>query len=351
MNERHVGPAITDETNPLLLAALSYARRGWPVVPLRRGDKAPDGRLAPHGLNDASLEESELRAWWRASPRANVGIRTGAGLDVVDVDSASARASLEELVETPLIPSIVVRTARGWHWWFASSGLTSRAGVLEGVDVRGAGGYVVAPPSMHPSGHRYVFVDPETGESSSRLPDRQLRPAPAWLVDALGATSQPTKHDAPPVRLQSAHYARAALASECAAVANAPQGSRNDRLNRAAFALGTLIGADLLDAEEARTQLIEAALRSGLKEREAARTITSGLVAGERQPRRMEPSQHPFDPTSARHRNRSLESSSASDTRADAAVLDRARRAPILPARLAQCTSVEQPPARRELRP
>ena len=81
---------IAEATNPLLSAALAYARRGWPVLPLREQGKAPDGRLVPHGLNDATTDETQIREWWSQAPSANVGIRTGLGLDVVDLDSDSA---------------------------------------------------------------------------------------------------------------------------------------------------------------------------------------------------------------------------------------------------------------------
>ena len=80
---------------------------------------------------------------------------------------------------------------------------------------------------------------------------------------------------------------RVAVESECRAVATTPEGSRNHRLNQAAFSLGTLVGAQVLDAEDARARLLDAALAAGLDERESFRTIASGLSAGERQPRQM----------------------------------------------------------------
>ncbi|HTW97921.1 MAG TPA: bifunctional DNA primase/polymerase, partial [Acidimicrobiales bacterium] len=155
---------VAEAVNPLLAAALSYVRRGWPVLPLKAGEKLPDGRLVPHGLLDATTDEARVRTWWAASPSANVGIRTGEGIDVVDLDSEAARRALFAAAPERLSGPVVVRTARGWHLWFASCGLSTRAGVLEGVDVRGRGGYVVAPPSVHPDGWRYQFVDPRSRE-------------------------------------------------------------------------------------------------------------------------------------------------------------------------------------------
>ena len=279
---------VAEAANPLLSAALAYARRGWPVLPLRPEQKVPDGRLVPHGLNEATTDEARIRSWWAAAPTANVGIRTGLGLDVVDLDSEAARTALVARAVEPLSPSIAVRTARGWHLWFASSGLSSRAGVLEGMDVRGQGGYVVAPPSRHPDGHRYELVDPTSGEVLDALPRAPLRHAPDWLIELCrGAERSAPSEPRPPVPLRTSHYVQVAVDSECQAVSATPEGSRNHRLNQAAFSLGTLVGARVLDADDARTRLLDAALAAGLDERESLRTIASGLSAGERQPRAM----------------------------------------------------------------
>ena len=273
------------QRNPLLAAALDYAGRGWPVFPLRPASKVPEGSLAPHGLNDASCDPSVITGWWRAAPAANVGLRTGVGVDVVDLDGPEGRAALETRCPELFAAGAAVATGRGLHLYFAASGLASRAGVLPGVDVRGTGGYVVAPPSAHPGGQRYRFVDPATGATLAQLPD-VLRPVPASFLDL----ARPDRPDVPtrtPVALRAGieAYALRALDDECAQVATTPEGRRNDRLNRAAFAMGTLVGADALDARAAAARLLAAAQRAGLAEPEAMRTIASGLKAGVDHPR------------------------------------------------------------------
>ena len=81
-------------------------------------------------------------------------------------------------------------------------------------------------------------------------------------------------------------YAQAALALEAENVATARLGTRNDTLNRAAYNLGQLIAAGQLAEDDATTELTAAALRAELEPGEIRRTITSGLAAGQRNPRR-----------------------------------------------------------------
>jgi hypothetical protein len=81
-------------------------------------------------------------------------------------------------------------------------------------------------------------------------------------------------------------YAEAALRGELERIRRAPVGARNHTLNAAAFSIGTLVGAGLLAGSDVSTSLLRAALAVGLSDSEARRTITSGLEAGIRQPRR-----------------------------------------------------------------
>ena len=110
------GSPVTQPSDDVLAAALSYAERGWAVFPIwwpypaggcacrrptcNRPGKHPVGSLVPHGKDQATTDASAIRAWWRRCPRANVGIRTGAVSDLVvlDVDGDAGRASLHALV-------------------------------------------------------------------------------------------------------------------------------------------------------------------------------------------------------------------------------------------------------------
>jgi Bifunctional DNA primase/polymerase, N-terminal len=277
--------------------ARAYAARGWPVLPLwwpvkgpgrcacrdpgcSSPAKHPIGYLVPHGKDEASTDAAVIARWWAACPRANIGLRAGAvsGLVVLDVDGAAGQASLRALVERHgRFPAAWVRTGSGgWHAYLAHPGITVRNSVGrlgDGLDVRGDGGSIVAPPSLHVAGGRYRWLtSPE-----------ELPPAPAWLVDLLTPPPPPAR----PVRLEVglAPYVVAAVEREAREVAAAPHGQRNDRLFRAALRLGSLAGAGALSEASVTGVLLAAAETAGLGEREARGTIRSGLGAGMRHPR------------------------------------------------------------------
>jgi hypothetical protein len=163
-------------------SALAYARRGWSVIPLRPRDKRPLIPWARYQHHRA--DEPTIREWLRRSPDANVGIVTGAvsSLVVVDVDPAhggdDSLASLER-AHGPLPDTIEAATGGGGrHLYFAHPGglVPNKVGLAAGIDLRGDGGFVVAPPSVHPSGRRYTWRSPER-------PDRaQPAPMPAWVA-------------------------------------------------------------------------------------------------------------------------------------------------------------------------
>jgi putative DNA primase/helicase len=138
----------------LLASALWYAKNGWPVLPLAKGAKIP---LVPRGLHDASTHEETIRAWWRKWPEANIGIATEpAGLVVVDVDTknngdATFEALRSELGPDPFDTLTSLTPSGGQHLVYATDGskVSSGAHVLgQGIDLRAAGGYIVAPPSQ-----------------------------------------------------------------------------------------------------------------------------------------------------------------------------------------------------------
>lgn len=264
----------------LLDAALAYAGRGWPVLACRGRSKVP---LLDHGLHDATTDADQIRAWWERWPTANVGLVTGVCFDVLDVDGPEGETALTGALpdtEAATVDGPTVVTGKGWHVYVAPTGLGNRAGVVAHVDWRGAGGYVIAPPSLHPSGARYIWEHPGCPLFG---PDAPLQPVPAWLLELL---QPPRPAIAAVPRLSIADsYGRRALEGELGRLATAPAGERNTILHAAAVRLGQLVGVGTLDAGEVAAGLAAVAQRVGLADREIEGTVRSGLTFGIAHPR------------------------------------------------------------------
>lgn len=200
------GSNCVPASNPLLEAALDYAGRGWRVFPLHNPTsegcscQKPDCHSSgkhpriSNGLTGASSDASKIRGWWARWPDANIGVATGpgSGIFALDVDGDNGQASLAALEPLPATRrSNTGRTGAhgertGFHLYFTSPAgvnLRSSAGRLgQGLDIRAAGGYVVAPPSLHASGLRYEWA----GEGST------IASAPTWLIATAEADSGTT---------------------------------------------------------------------------------------------------------------------------------------------------------------
>ena len=187
----------------MLQAALDYAARGWSVVPLHvplAVDKCSCGKRTcassgkhprtKNGLSDGSLDPDVLRGWWTRWPDANIGILTGrrsGGLVVVDVDNdRGGDDNIRDLAERHgnLPETGISLTGHGMHVLFISADDVSNSvdRIARGVDVRGEGGYFVAPPSLHFSGRRYEWEgssDPFAEDGA--VPIARL---PQWLAEA-----------------------------------------------------------------------------------------------------------------------------------------------------------------------
>jgi hypothetical protein len=166
---------MTWQRSDLRLAALTYAERGWPVLPLVPHKKNP---LTTNGLLDSSVDPAKINDWWRRWPNANIGLRTGVTFCVLDIDGDEGRASLVAAAGPEWNHSgPVSRTGRGEHWLYLPSNTQNRAGLLPKLDWRGTNGYIVAPPSHHPDGHDYEWVQSPDDHALSDTPD--------WLTPLL----------------------------------------------------------------------------------------------------------------------------------------------------------------------
>ena len=312
-------------------AAVAYASRGIPVLalhyplPHRTGlqavtgaeqpalgcdcscrdpgcgqvGKHPLGSLVPHGVKDATTNRARLLAWWTRHPQANIGLATGHRFDVLDVDGPTGEQTIRELAATHGLHSAgpLVRTGGGgWHYYLHPTGLGNvhPAGLAQ-VDWRGRGGYVVAPPSRHASGHPYQWLpgrdlDTPPGQVPTvlleRLQARQRQP-PTGLVPLRAVADGPGDGE---------RYARAALAEELARVTAARRGERNRQLWESARNLYNLVATGTLTHHQVDQGLLQAAEHCGLladEPRQTRRTLASGRQVGLEHPRQPPTPSHP----------------------------------------------------------
>ena len=147
------------QTN-ILQAALAYAERGYSVIPIRP-DKKPYVPWTEYQKRRATPEE--IRKWFGKWPGAMIGIVTGqvSGIFVIDCDTAEAYQKIQELLPDALVLPIARTPRGGWHLYFifpAGKGLTIGAGIIQGLDFRGKGGYIIAPPSINDEGKAYAWM-------------------------------------------------------------------------------------------------------------------------------------------------------------------------------------------------
>ena len=293
-------------TNEPLDTALAYARRGWRVLPVystedggrctcekgRQCDSPGKHPVTPHGVKDATTDKNQIRAWWTRCPDSNVGVATGNGLIVLDVDGSEGVETLRKLQDQygKLPETYLVQTGKGLHYyylWSDSQAVRNSAGKLgPGLDVRGDGGYVVAPPSLHQNGRCYnVAHEAEV----ANLP-------PEW-VEAIKQAKSKAKSLPVPVTTQSRSHSRVKvqptydawqrLRKEAERIATAKPGEQEPAIRDGAYGIGLQVGAGLLDHSDAKAILIAAGLRmqndpsrNPWTQKEIVEKIERGLRAG-----------------------------------------------------------------------
>lgn len=303
--------------------AHDYAAHGWAVFPLQPGQKKPYGFTT--GLKAASPDVALAAARWSgraslplrerkeadsyfprgvvAQPGSNIGMATGAASRcwVLDVDGEAGIESLLALVDKH---GRLPRTVRqhtgggGGQLFFAWPGLlpwgveirNGASKFADHLDVRGEGGYVVLPPSLHPSGARYRWVD---GCSPWEC---ELARAPWWLLHLVAPPPAPVPtrevtRDRPPG--SGGGYGQGALDAARAEVAAAPPGKQNETLHRNAYGIGRLVAGGELARSEARQALIGAALRMAVgdarhpwTEKDVGDLVDRAFTRAERDPKR-----------------------------------------------------------------
>lgn len=291
----------------LLEAALDYARRGWPVFPCDPRTKRPylamdrdvEGKpiKGTGGVTKATTDEDQIRAWWRKWPRAMIGVAVGrAGLIVIDFDPGvydvidrktkevtgqeewtldQLKDALAERMDGEMLPETLTSVTRsgGEHQWFkmpAGDPIGNTGSLPSHIDVRGLGGYVIAPPSHFegndddaPGDYRWL-IDGDAGriaECPEALVAIMRAPPPRDTVGdarpAAGAARFVVDLDA-----STRRYAMHALDSELQELSSTPKaggrhGGRNQGAYWAAYNLGQFVGAGALSETLVKQSLLD----------------------------------------------------------------------------------------------
>ena len=204
-------------------AALALANRGLAVFPCKPRGKEPDN---DHGFLEATTDPATINSWWEARPDRNIGVACGKASHIVvlDIDGEDGEVSLAALEgrHGKLPATVEAITGNGRHVYLkTSAAVPNSVGKLgPGLDVRGDRGYVIAPPSVHPSGRIYAW----SVDCADRIAD-----SPAWLTELITTKRNGRANGATP------DWAKPI-----------PEGQRNATLTRIA---GTLFAKGLSAAE------------------------------------------------------------------------------------------------------
>jgi bifunctional DNA primase/polymerase-like protein len=290
---------------PNLTAALNLAAAGLPVFPA-----GPDKRPLVAGWQEkATTEEEQIRKWWDTHLVALPAIVVGrAGLVVIDCDrhpggkdGIEAFNRLLSANDGNLADVPMTRTARsGAHLFFKQpidEPLGNRRGELpEGIDVRGVGGFVIAPGAVLPNGQSWRPIN-GTPLLAEALKAGTIPELPLWLADIIRRNRKPNGQGIAPCpadmpgtdsSLRGQAYAAAALDGVGAELSATPNGKRNQTLNAVAFRMGRLIAREWIDEKTVADALLGACdANKYLREhghRATIKTIESGIEAGRKEP-------------------------------------------------------------------
>lgn len=287
---------LNNDNDHMMTIALDYVVKGWPVFPCRQRDEeiidqhtgeieilATKTPLTSNGFRGSTKSERIVREYWRRNPSAMIGVPTGApiGAWVLDIDPKHGGDETLAALEAAhgALPATLTAetTSGGRHYFFRHrQGVRNRGALGSGVDVRGDGGYVIAAGSV-----------PEVGLPYRWISEQEPVDAPEWLLDLVLPRSYESTYTAAPSVSGKINdrYVERAVQSELDDLALEPMGNRNNRLNDAAFRLGTFVGAGAMAESEARALLQDVARGWGRDWPRCVKTIDNGLAAGARSPR------------------------------------------------------------------
>ncbi|GAA0734613.1 bifunctional DNA primase/polymerase [Dactylosporangium roseum] len=279
---------LRTDRQALLRNAIDLAGRGWPVFLLGRTkrpvancdachnagsdhDREACACLLCHGLYAATTDPDRIAAMMAAQPGGMLAVRTGAvsGLVVIDIDPAhGGRVDPVVMPET----ACVVTGSGGWHLYYRHPGSAvpcSQGRIDAGVDVRGDGGYVVAPPSVHP----------RTGRPYRWLDTRPVVEMPPPLIAACYPPPAVPSTTRPPSTTWGGGISSpdALLDALLDSVRRAPKGRRRATLYGCARGVARMVAADALSLADAMAALTDVGLAAGQTERDTRAAILGGF--------------------------------------------------------------------------
>ncbi|MFC5006943.1 bifunctional DNA primase/polymerase [Dactylosporangium cerinum] len=282
---------LRSASEALLRNAIGYAEHGWPVFLLGRTkrplancdackdagaehDPASCGCLTCHGFYAATTDLDRLAAMCAAHPRGMLAIRTGAVADlaVVDIDPRNGGA-----LDHALMPrtACVATGGGGWHLFYRHPGgrLAPQVADHPGVDLKADGGYVVAPPSIHPrTGQPYRWIGSHPVIEMAPALVELCRPRDTLTV---AAPTGPT----PTRRAGAISAPDALLASILASVDRAPKGGHRRALYGAARGVARMVAAGAIDQADAVAALTATGRQAHQTDREIREAIKGGFRA------------------------------------------------------------------------
>ncbi len=211
----------TPPVSDMVTNAVSYIQRNWRVLPVHsiaakggctcgnaQCSSAGKHPRTKNGVKDATKNYGQVLAWWQEDPHANIGIATGNGLLVIDIDPRHGGSwrDLHSRFNIPLTAQ-VTSGGGGWHYYFRYDPriytLTNTANKLgPGIDSRADNGYVLAPPSLHASGKRYSWlVNGPIADAPVQMIQELLKPRP--VIRIVTPPTPPPTHVVPPRSVQT----------------------------------------------------------------------------------------------------------------------------------------------------
>lgn len=258
--------------------AYRYTMLGKAVFPLAPNSKIPliSKKDGGRGVHDATIDRDQVDTWWQRCPEANVAMATGpiSGCWVLDVDPLTSPLGAEWLAEReaefgPLPVTPESRTLKGGRHvlfrWNDAYPVGNRVGFVRGLDARGDGGYIVAPPSfVRERKDGKLWEGKYTWLEGRLLSDIEIAEAPGWLLEAVMHKSQAqTSIDFVPRERREGdgfQYGFKALEDECRRIMSAIPGEQDNTIMSSAFKIGQLVGGGEIPRQDAEDNLINAAM-------------------------------------------------------------------------------------------